>query len=262
MVRIYTMNIMVLRGMIPLSRVIESCEFFLNDSLIGELFGYELQLGIPIFAETADEGFLEELVDGKVLLLSLEHSHFAYVPAVVVEGTVGTILAHTDGVEVARYGLVEGYPSLAVGTLDGAVAAAPLVVAGENAEWSLAENGFLRYQFLQKFDREMIHLVDENKIFNNKPVSLYQDELQKLLIFERGCLIFAFNFHPSQSVTNFRFSAPKGKYRLILDTDGLDYNGFGRNDASVTHSTIEEYGDSKLSLYLPNRSAIVLKKIK
>jgi 1,4-alpha-glucan branching enzyme len=129
-------------------------------------------------------------------------------------------------------------------------------------QWSLAENGFLRYQFLQKFDREMIHLVDENKIFNNKPVSLYQDELQKLLIFERGCLIFAFNFHPSQSVTNFRFSAPKGKYRLILDTDGLDYNGFGRNDASVTHSTIEEYGDSKLSLYLPNRSAIVLKKIK
>ncbi|MBQ5882028.1 MAG: 1,4-alpha-glucan-branching enzyme, partial [Bacteroidales bacterium] len=42
-------------------------------------------------------------------------------------------------------------------------------------QWSLAENGFLRYQFLQKFDREMIHLVDENKIFNNKPVSLYQD---------------------------------------------------------------------------------------
>ena len=135
------MNIMVLRGMIPLSRVIESCEFFLNDSLIGELFGYELQLGIPIFAETADEGFLEELVDGKVLLLSLEHSHFAYVPAVVVEGTVGTILAHTDGVEVARYGLVEGDASLAIGTLNGAVAAAPLVVAGEHAVLAIDDGG-------------------------------------------------------------------------------------------------------------------------
>jgi hypothetical protein len=44
--------------MIPLSRVIESCEFFLNDSLIGELFGYELQLCIPVLAEAADERFL------------------------------------------------------------------------------------------------------------------------------------------------------------------------------------------------------------
>lgn len=135
------MNIMVLRGMIPLSRVIESCEFFLNDSLIGELFGYELQLGIPIFAETADEGFLEELVDGEVLLLSFEHSHLAYIPTVVVEGAIRTIFSHADGVEVARYGLVEGYPSLAVGTLDGAVAAAPLVVAGEHAVLAIDDGG-------------------------------------------------------------------------------------------------------------------------
>ena len=113
----------------------------LDNALVGEFFGYEFELGIPVLAEAADEGFLEELVDGEVLLLSLEHSHLAHVPAVVVEGTVGAILAYADRVEVARYGFVEGDTPLAVGALDGAVAAATLVVAGEHAVLAIDDGG-------------------------------------------------------------------------------------------------------------------------
>lgn len=129
-------------------------------------------------------------------------------------------------------------------------------------QWSLADNDSLRYRFLLNFDKEMIHLIKNNKVFNNKPLHIHQDEMQKVLIFERGCLIFAFNFHPTQSVTDFRFSASSGEYRLVFDTDSADFNGFGRNDSGITHCTIKEYNDSKLSLYLPCRSAIVLRKIK
>ena len=109
--------------------------------MVGELFGYEFELGIPILAEAADEGLLQELVDGKVLLLAFEDSHLAHVPTIIVEGTVGTILAYADRVEVARYGLIEGYAPLAIGALDGAVAAATLVVAGEHAVLAIDNGG-------------------------------------------------------------------------------------------------------------------------
>ena len=113
----------------------------LNDSLIGELLGHEFQLGIPVFAEAADEGFFQELIDREVFFLSFEDGHLAYVPTVVVEGTVGAVLAYANGIEVARYGLVERHAALSVGALDGAVAAFTLVVAGEHAVLAIDDGG-------------------------------------------------------------------------------------------------------------------------
>ena len=69
--------------------------------MVGEFLGYDFQFGIPVLTEATYEGFLEELVDGKVLFLSLEDGHLAHVPAVVVERAVGSVFAYADGVEVA-----------------------------------------------------------------------------------------------------------------------------------------------------------------
>ena len=113
----------------------------LNDSLIGEFLGHEFQLGIPIFAEAADERFFQELIDREVLFLSFEDGHLAYVPTVVVEGTVGAVLAYANGIEVARDGLIEGDATLTIGALDGAVAAATLVVAGEDTVLAVHDGG-------------------------------------------------------------------------------------------------------------------------
>ena len=129
-------------------------------------------------------------------------------------------------------------------------------------QWGLADDPNLRYRFLRDFDKAMIALISDNNTLKDRPVSIYQDEEQKVLIFGRGCLIFAFNFHPTQSVKDYRFPLAKGKYKVVLDTDSGDFNGFGRNDSGITHCTLDEYGLSKLSLYLPSRSAIVLKRCK
>ena len=112
-----------------------------DDSLIGEFLCHELKLGIPVFAKAADERLLQELVDGEVLFLSFEDGHLAHVPSVVVEGAVGPILTHADGIEVTRYGLVERHAALSVGTLDGAIAASSLVVAGEHAVLAIDDRG-------------------------------------------------------------------------------------------------------------------------
>lgn len=127
-------------------------------------------------------------------------------------------------------------------------------------QWSLCDNTELRYRDLWKFDRAMIHLFAANVIFAERPVQLYVDEARKVLIFARGCFIFAFNFHPSESVTDFRFSASAGEYRQVLDTDAVEFGGFGRNDEATVHFTVRDNGCDILSIYLPSRSAIVLKR--
>lgn len=119
----------------------------------------------------------------------------------------------------------------------------------------------LRYGALWQFDRAMIHLFSENAIMAERPVQLYVDEVRKVLIFARGCFIFALNFHPSESVAGFTFRAPAGEYRQVLDTDAPAFGGYGRNDETVAHFTVRDKdGCDTLSVYLPSRSAIVLKR--
>ena len=127
-------------------------------------------------------------------------------------------------------------------------------------QWSLSDNPDLRYGELRDFDRAMIHLFAENNILTERPVQLYVDESRKVLIFARGCFIFALNFHPSESVADFKFPAPAGEYRQVLDTDASVFGGFGRNDESTAHFTVRDNDCDTLSLYLPSRSAIVLKR--
>ena len=127
-------------------------------------------------------------------------------------------------------------------------------------QWSLVRNPDLRYGQLWQFDRAMIHLFSQNNILTEKPLQLYVDEAQKVLIFARGCFIFALNFHPEHSVSDFRFRAAAGEYRQVLDSDAPLFGGFGRNDGSVSHFTVREKDCDLLSLYLPSRTAIVLKR--
>jgi 1,4-alpha-glucan branching enzyme len=81
-------------------------------------------------------------------------------------------------------------------------------------------------------------------------------------MFKRADLIFAFNFNPHQSFTDYRFEAPPGKYQMILDSDEQKYGGHGRLDSQQAHFTIVDDTEGKsqntLSLYLPSRSAYVL----
>jgi hypothetical protein len=50
----------------------------------------------------------------------------------IVDSLVGTVVADTDGIEMAGDGLIEVYASLTIGLLYGAIAIATLIVAGED----------------------------------------------------------------------------------------------------------------------------------
>jgi 1,4-alpha-glucan branching enzyme len=130
-------------------------------------------------------------------------------------------------------------------------------------QWHLADDINLKYNLLAHFDRDMIALVKTYRLLETSvPQLLREDSAKKVIIFKRAGLIFAFNFNPNLSFTDYRFEAPPGKYRMILDCDAPKYGGHGRLLPQQTHFTIVENTEAKsghvLSLYLPARSAFVL----
>ena len=124
-------------------------------------------------------------------------------------------------------------------------------------QWSLADNPDLRYGGLQAFDAAMVKYVKAEKILNSLPEQLYVDERAKVLIFKRGNSIFAFNFSPNASYADFRFHAPDGVYVMAFNSDEERFGGFSRLQQDEKHFTV----DGVLSLYLPSRVVVVLKKL-
>ncbi len=128
-------------------------------------------------------------------------------------------------------------------------------------QWSLADNTRLKYNYLARFDRDMIALARQHAILGpSAPKLLHDHDDDKVIAFERGRLVFAFNFHPDRSYKDYGIPAPPGKYRMILNTDDAVYAGHKRLKKNQVHFTMpDQYtGRNLLPLYLPSRTAIVL----
>ncbi|WP_400194002.1 alpha amylase C-terminal domain-containing protein [Hymenobacter sp. B81] len=130
-------------------------------------------------------------------------------------------------------------------------------------QWSLADNPELYYHAWRQFDRAMIALERRTHLLAAGPARLlHLDDENKVLCFERGGLIFAFNFHPERSLPDYRFFAgTAGTYAPVLDSDTAEFGGFGRVATGIEHFTQpDEHGTPFLSLYLPSRTAQVLQR--
>ena len=74
-----------------------------------------------------------------------------------------------------------------------------------------------------------------------------------------------FNFSPANSYANYKLLVEEGHYKVVLNTDSKIFGGNGLNDDDVVHHTIsnEEVrtdGKAWLYVYIPARTALVLKK--
>jgi 1,4-alpha-glucan branching enzyme len=109
----------------------------------------------------------------------------------------------------------------------------------------------------------MIALAKTHRLLDTADLHLvYEHSDNKLIVFARAGLLFAFNFHPAQSYNDYRFEAPPGTYRMLLTSDAARYGGHSRLTADQEHLALPEKNDHNgqhhLSLYLPSRTAIVL----
>lgn len=133
-------------------------------------------------------------------------------------------------------------------------------------QWQLADDKNLRYHYLGDFDKSMIRLIKSIQNFQNIPiVKIWDKDDDNILAYMRGDLLFVYNFNPVNSYNNYGIIAPQGDYTIILDTDDKDFGGFGLNDNTVHHLThydplYAKYDKGWLKLYLPARTALVLKR--
>lgn len=131
-------------------------------------------------------------------------------------------------------------------------------------QWSLVDNERLKYKFMNNFDQEMLHLVSKYMLLNSIPgQQLNMDPANKVIIFERKNLVFVFNFSTHNSIFDYKFKVPqRGAYKIILNSDSNVYGGQGRIDTNMDYITQMQGDDNVLSLYLTNRTALVLEKVK
>ena len=135
-------------------------------------------------------------------------------------------------------------------------------------QWSLIDNRQLAYSWLGDFDRALMKLIGSVRNFQNKDVVEYwHNDGDQVLAFGRGDLVFVFNFNPTRSFSDYGFLVPRGSYKTVLDSDSIEFGGYGRVDDKMEHFTLMDplYKKQRkewLKLYLPARSALVLKEVR
>ena len=133
-------------------------------------------------------------------------------------------------------------------------------------QWNLVDNPDLDYHFLGDFDKAMLEVVKSEPKFNTTPVQeIWHNDSDQVLAFERGSLVFVFNFSPTRSFADYGFLVKEGEYNVVLNTDAKAFGGNGLADDSVAHFTnydalYAKDGKGWLKLYIPARSAVVLRK--
>ena len=128
-------------------------------------------------------------------------------------------------------------------------------------QWSLAENPDLRYEYLLAFEKAMVAMAKKQKVIGAWDNQLALDNAAKTLVYQKGNAIFAFNFHPTESYDGLWLAMPEsGEYQVVMSTDDFCFGGQGRI-YHQTYTTELANGKPSIRLYLPSRTAVVLKKI-
>ena len=124
-------------------------------------------------------------------------------------------------------------------------------------QWGLVDNKLLRYRFLNEFDRAMVELAKRRDLLAAPPArSLNMDEVNQVMAFERGGLLFVFNWSGTRAIPDYKLQSPKaGEWKVVLDSDDARFGGFARQDHAVHHFTDKT---QQLSLYLLPRTVLVL----
>ena len=128
-------------------------------------------------------------------------------------------------------------------------------------QWSLADNKDLKYQYLNEFEIAAVKLCKQHRVLGSRDIQLKLNNGEKVLVYRKGTAFFAFNFYPENSYEGcFIPVGEAGEYDVVMSTDDLCFGGFGR----VQHrryATIEQDGKFGIKLYMPARTATVLRKV-
>jgi 1,4-alpha-glucan branching enzyme len=130
-------------------------------------------------------------------------------------------------------------------------------------QWSLVDNENLRYCELDRFDKAMIDLLKTAKLLKAKPENVYIHHDNKIISYTKGNYVFVYNFNPTQSFDgDFVHVGKEGTYKVVLTSDDGAFGGHSRVDTEYKYKAIQYEEDCGFKMYVPSRTATVLKKIR
>ncbi len=129
-------------------------------------------------------------------------------------------------------------------------------------QWSLIEKKELRYRNLWEFDNAMINLLKSNNLYDYSIQNITANNQDQVLSFSRGNHIFVFNFNPITSFFDYGFKVNDlSSWKIVLNTDNKLFDGFNLIDETLLYKPVENGVDFFLKVYIPARTAFVLRKI-
>ena len=135
-------------------------------------------------------------------------------------------------------------------------------------QWDLVDNKNLNFHHLGDFDAAMLEVLKSQKNIQKTPVQeIWHNDGDQVLAYTRKDLLFVFNFNPTKSFTDYGLLVPNGCYEVVLNTDNPAYGGHGLTDDTIKHFTMfdplyKRYKKEWLKLYIPARTAVVLRRVK
>ncbi|KAL5060200.1 hypothetical protein RYX36_031804 [Vicia faba] len=128
--------------------------------------------------------------------------------------------------------------------------------------FDLGDADYLRYHGMQEFDRAMQHLEERYGFMTSEHQYISRkNEGDRVIIFERDNLVFVFNFHWTNSYSDYKVGCLKpGKYKIVLDSDDTLFGGFNRLNHTAEYFTSEGWYDDRprsFLVYAPCRTAVV-----
>jgi hypothetical protein len=130
-------------------------------------------------------------------------------------------------------------------------------------QWSLTDNPDLKYEWLNNFDHDMVHIAKSVNLFEQRwaDLRLKTDFHQKVIVFTRKELMFAFNFHHDWSQWGVKVPVlENADYTVDFSSDDWSYGGFGQVHRVTCPAKRDEDGSYYIELYIPARTAIVLRR--
>jgi len=126
--------------------------------------------------------------------------------------------------------------------------------------WDLVDRPDLKFSQLGYFDQKMLALDSKYHIL----AADYQyirtaHEEDKLLVYERGSLLFVFNWNPTRSFEEYLvYCRAASKATVVWSTDDQDTGGHCRVHHKSYQVNEVNYLTGNFMLYVPSRCAIVL----
>ncbi|EGF78676.1 hypothetical protein BATDEDRAFT_26554 [Batrachochytrium dendrobatidis JAM81] len=130
-------------------------------------------------------------------------------------------------------------------------------------QYNLVDDPLLRFRYLNNWERAMHQLESQYDWLSSGQFVSLKNEGDKVIVFERGNLLWIFNFHPTQSFADYRVGTIwNTTHSVALHSDRPEFGGHSRIAEDCQYIPTKETWNGRpnwIQVYIPSRTVLILK---